>query len=248
MARALHAVAVALSLAAIAAVVQAAAGGPLLGVAAAVWLVWYGVAAIALPRLAHAAFRGRRTAAARWRYRLLGWLSPAAHDAARVSRAGTYLIDGDWRRALAALDRIDGARLAATLRAAWLNNRAYALARADEADAGAGARALGLADEALALRPAVPAFLHTRGLALLAAGRVDEAIRAFEAVWDAGDLDPALEAERCHDLAAAWERKGHADYAADYRRRAALAEPGSPWADVGAPTTADLGALEQQLL
>jgi len=129
------------------------------------------------------------------------------------------------------------------LRAAWLNNRAYAIARGGSADA---ADPLTLAEEALAVRPGAPGFLHTRGLALLAADRVDEAIRAFEAVWDSGDLDPLLESERCHDLATAWDRKGHGEYASDYRLRAVRAAPASPWArDAHAASPpSDLRALE----
>jgi hypothetical protein len=37
-----------------------------------------------------------------------------------------------------------------------------------------------------------------------------------------GELAPGLEAERCRDLADAWDRKGQADYARDYRDRARL--------------------------
>jgi hypothetical protein len=37
-----------------------------------------------------------------------------------------------------------------------------------------------------------------------------------------GELAPYLESVRCRDLARAWERKGQADYAADYRERARL--------------------------
>ena len=206
------------------------------------WVVWYLGGAILLPRLAHASFRAGETARARRRYRLLGLLSPAARDAARVSVAGCHLVDRDYPRAQRALLAIDGDRLPGLLRAAWLNNRAYALARGGTGD---GADSLALVDEALGLRPGVPGFLHTRGLALLAASRFDDAIRAFEAVWDSGELDPTLEAERCHDLAVAWEKKGHADYAADYRLRALRAAPTSPWAAAAAPR--DLAELESQI-
>ncbi len=244
--RILHAVVVALVLAGAALAAQGTLGGPLPAAAAGVWLLWYLLSVVVLPRLAHAAFRAQLTATARRRYAVLAWISPAAHDAARVSVAGTYLIDRDWRRAGRALAAIDGERLPATLRAAWLNNRAYAIARGGEA-ARTGDDPLALIDEALGLRPEVPAFLHTRGLALVAAGRIDDGIRAFEAVWDAGELDAGLEAERCHDLAAAWEGKGQPDYATDYRRRAAPAAPGSPWARGAAGEPADLRALEDQI-
>ena len=241
-----HVVLVAVTLAAAAVALQAALGGPIVAYAAGMWLVWYGLGAILLPRLAHGAFRAGDTAQARRRYRLLGLLSPSARDAARVSIAGAYLIDRDYPRAQASLTAIDGDRLPGLLRAAWLNNRAYALARGGRADAG---DPLALVDEALALRPGVAGFLHTRGLALLAAGRFDDAIRAFEAVWDAGEVDPTLEAERCHDLAIAWERKGQPDYASDSRLRALRASPTSPWAVTAsvAEAPARLAELEAQI-
>jgi hypothetical protein len=37
-----------------------------------------------------------------------------------------------------------------------------------------------------------------------------------------GELAPALESDRCRELALAWERKGQSDYAQDYRARAVL--------------------------
>lgn len=238
-----HVVLVAVALAALAIALQAAVGVPLLVSAAAVWFTWYLGGAVLLPRMAHAAFRAGETARARRRYRVLGLVSPAARDAARVSVAGCHLVDRDYGRAQRALLAIDGDQLPGLLRAAWLNNRAYAIARGGTGD---GGDALGLVDEALGLRPGVPGFLHTRGLALLAASRFDDAIRAFEAVWDSGELDPALEAERCHDLALAWEKKGHADYASDYRLRALRAAPTSPWAAQGA-SPRELAELESQI-
>lgn len=245
--RLVHVVVVALALVGLALATQAVLGGPLTVVAGGVWLVWYAWGAIIQPRLAHAAFRAGRTAQARRRYRFLAAISPAARDGARVSMAGCRLIDRDYAAAQRELLAIDGERLPAVLHAAWLNNRAYAIARGGTADA---ADPLELVEEALAVRPGVPGFLHTRGLGLLAADRVDDAIRAFEAVWDAGELDPALEAERCHDLAVAWEKKGHRDYAADYRRRAVRADPTSRWAADAQHEhahAADLAALEAQI-
>jgi hypothetical protein len=240
--RLVHVVVVAIVLATLAVGVQAALGGPILAIAAGVWIAWYLLGTVLLPRMAHSAFRAGDTVRARRRYRILGAISPAAREAARVSIAGAHLIDREWARAQERLGAIDGDRLPALLRAAWLNNRAYAIARGGTADAG---DPLALVDEALALRAGVPGFLHTRGLALLVAGRVDDAIRAFEAVWDAGEPDPALEAERCHDLAAAWERKGHREYAADYRLRAFRAMPTSPW--VADEPSARISELESQI-
>lgn len=237
---------VALALAALAVLLQSVTGGPLIAVAGVVWLFWYLVGTVVLPRFAHGAFRAGDTARARRRYLLLGAISPGARDAARVSIAGCHLVERDWPRAQRRLLAIDGERLPAVLRAAWLNNRAYAIARGGTADV---ADPLALSEEALAVRPGAPGFLHTRGLALLAADRVDDAIRVFEAVWDSGDLDPLLESERCHDLATAWDRKGHGEYAADYRLRAVRAAPASPWARdaQAASPPSDLGDLESQI-
>jgi pentatricopeptide repeat protein len=81
--------------------------------------------------------------------------------------------------------------------------------------------ALAWAEQATLARPDVPGLVHTLGVALLAAGRLDEAIRAFDSMWSSGELQAGLEAERCLDLARAWEQKGHPDYADDYRARAA---------------------------
>jgi len=125
------------------------------------------------------------------------------------------------------LERIDPTRLRESARAAWHNNRAYALARSG----GDPAQALADSDAAVALRPDLSGFRHTRGLVLLALDRVDEAIRELDAVWrrGAGEDAPLLEAERCHDIGLAWSRKGEPDYAADYFERARRAAPGSLW-------------------
>ena len=102
----------------------------------------------------------------------------------------------------------------------WLNNRAcLALAGGDPVTA------LALADEATALRPDVPALQHTRGMALLAVGRIDDAISVLDQMRAGGDLAPRLEAERCRDLARAWTQKGEAAYAEDYRLRAEALAP-----------------------
>src|SRR6188768_465580 len=134
--RLVHVVLVALALAALAVGLQTTFGGPLLAYAGVVWIAWYVTSAIVMPRVAHAAFRSGNTARARRRYRVLSLVSPTARDAARVSVAGTHLIDRAWGRAQEALSAIDGARLAPLLRAAWLNNRAYAIARGGLGDPG----------------------------------------------------------------------------------------------------------------
>lgn len=195
-------------------------------VPAAVWF-W-------LPRAAHGAFRKGKFKRAKLLYNALrlASLSRAARAAVRVSLAACALADEAWAETLAQLDRIDTGALGHSARAAWLNNRAYALARG-KLDPG---EALTCCDEALALRPDVAGFRHTRGVALLELGRVDEAIAELEGLWAdiAGELGedlPLLEAERCFDLGMAWKRKGERDYAADYFQRARRASPGSRWAE-----------------
>lgn len=189
--------------------------GALVGAAGAVvgtlWLwLW-------LPRSAHAAFEAGRFARAARRYRVLGWTAGTAarERSALLSRTGCAVGLGDVAEADALLAAIDGAKLDASERAVWLNNRACALL---ERDAPA---ALALVDEASALRPDVPALQHTRGMALLAVGRVDDAIAVFDGMRAGGELPPRLEADRCRDLARAWAQKGETAYAEDYRQRAA---------------------------
>jgi hypothetical protein len=203
-----------------------------LGGAIALALVLLVAAAVRLlfPRFAHAMFRAGRMGEARRYYRVLAAVAwrRGRRAAAQVSIAATYLGAGDYARGAAILATVDPARLDPTTRAGWLNDRAYAALRTGAA--GAEARAA-LADvrAALAVVAEVPALLHTEGLALYACGEVDAAIAAWEAMWERGDLGARLDAERCDDLAAAWERRGESAYAADYRRRAAAAMPAAPW-------------------
>ncbi|MBA3458330.1 MAG: tetratricopeptide repeat protein [Deltaproteobacteria bacterium] len=188
--------------------------GVAIAILATMWLVLW------LPRSAHAAFRRARYARASRRYRLLAALafSAARERAALLSRAGADVAAGKLARAEAALAAIDGVALESSERAVWLNNRACAAL-----DAGRDATAaLALVDEAIGLRPDVPAIQHTRARALLAVGRLDDAIAVLDAMRAGGELEPQLEAQRCSELAAAWERKGQADYASDYRDRARL--------------------------
>jgi predicted Zn-dependent protease len=194
---------------------------------AAIWLT----TRVVLPRAAHRAFRAGDYGRAGGLYAILAAirLDPAARAAARVSRAACRVGREDWSGALDALAGQAAAGLPEPVRAAWLNNRAYAVVRSG----GSPAEALALADGAVALRPDVPGFRHTRAIALLACGRVDEAIRELDEVWRRGDErapQPLLEAERCYDLGLAWDRKGEAAHAADYFDRARRVAPGSPWA------------------
>lgn len=176
-----------------------------------------------LPRLAHGAFEAGKFDRANRRYRILGLLSTSRTRtrASLLSRAGCYVALGNRELADAVLERIDRETLSPAEQAVWLNNRACARLAANES-----AEALRLADEASALRPDVPALQHTRGLALLSLGRLDDAIAVFDGMRAGGELPAFLEAERCRDLAKAWSQKGETAYAEDYERRAQkLAQP-----------------------
>lgn len=200
--------------------VLTAAGRPwgLVGIglvaAISLWLVLW------LPRAAHAAFEAGRHAEATRRYRILAVTAFTAsrERAAQLSRAGCDIAAGRLARAERILAGFDGASLPSAERVTWLNNRAcLALDAAVDPVA-----ALALAEQAIALRPDVPAVHHTRAAALIALGRCDEAIGILEAMRQAAELAPALEAVRCRELAKAWDAKGQHDYAADYRDRARL--------------------------
>jgi hypothetical protein len=172
-----------------------------------------------LPRSAHNVFEAGGFANAARRYRILATLTRSAdrERAARLSQIGCAIAAAHLDLADHLLGAIAPADLDAQERAVWLNNRAcVALGRLTDPHA-----ALALADEATALRPDVPALQHTRGMALLACGRVDDAIAVLDGMRAAGELSPRLEAERCRELALAWTKKGETAYAEDYRMRAA---------------------------
>ncbi len=173
-----------------------------------------------LPRSAHRAFETARYPRALRRYHVIGSLAFTARRAraAQLSRAACHLAAGRHVAATALLVSIDETQLDAAERVVWLNNRACAALDAGE-DSHA---ALALVEQATALRPDVPAVQHTRARALIAVGRLDDAIGVLDAMRSAGELPLRLEADRCRELAAAWERKGQNDYAADYRDRARL--------------------------
>lgn len=188
--------------------------GAALAITGTVWVV------LRLPRTAHAAFeRGRYADAAR-RYRVIASVafSAARERAALLSRAACDIASGRLAEAERILDRFDATALDSAERVTWLNNRACAALEAGR-DPHA---ALSLVEQAVALRPDVPAVQHTRATALIVIGRFDEAIAILDAMRAGGELSPALEALRCRELATAWEHKGQPDYAADYRERARL--------------------------
>ena len=193
-----------------------AIAGVTLGILFVLWLwLW-------LPRLAHGAFEAGNFERSLRRYRLLGALSTSRMRTrgSLLSRAGCHVALGQVARADALLEGVDHTALSPAEQAVWLNNRACARLSANE-----GAEALRLADEASALRPDVPALQHTRGLALLSLGRLDDAIAVFDGMRAGGELPTFLEAERCRDLAKAWSQKGETAYAEDYERRARTLAP-----------------------
>ncbi len=199
-------------------VLGAAAGtlGAAVGAGASLVVVVY--AWLILPRSAHSAFEAGRYARASRRYCALELIAPSARRqrAARLSRAGCAVASGAHVAAETLLARIDAGALDTAERAVWLNNRACAALAAG----GDPQAALALVDEASALRPDVPALQHTRGMALLAVGRLDDAIAVLDGMRAGGELPLRLEAERCRDLAKAWAAKGETAYADDYRLRA----------------------------
>jgi len=204
----------------------ALAGLAALGILALVFIVF--------PRLAHAAFERGDWGRAELYYRLTRFFiaNPESRGAIDVSLAGCRLARSDWAGALDDLADVEPEVLGPAARAAWYNNRAYALARGGQGGA-AAQQALDAIDEAVRLRPDVAGFRHTRGVALLALGRIDDAIAELDAVWQAvaGEgAPPLLEAERCYDLGLAWSQKGEAEYARDYFQRAQSIAPRSPWA------------------
>lgn len=185
-------------------------------VVATLWVVLW------LPRSAHAAFEAAKFARAGRRYRVIAALafSAARERAALLSRAGCDLAAGKREAADAALAELQPADTME--RVVWLNNRAWSALEAGPHAAIDPHAALALVDEAIALRPDVPAIQHTRARALLAVGRTDDAIAVLDAMRAGGELSTRLEADRCRDLATAWAHKGQAAYADDYRERARL--------------------------
>lgn len=193
-----------------------------IGVAAAIvatlWLLLW------LPRAAHAAFEAARYGRAARRYQVIAAtaFTAARERAAALSRAGCHVAAGRLdaaERLLSGFDaRFDAGALDGAERVTWLNNRACVVLDTG----GDPRRALELIEQAVALRPDVPAVQHTRATALIAVGRFDDAIGVLEAMRAGGELSPVLEAMRCRELARAWDSKGQPDYAADYRDRARL--------------------------
>jgi predicted Zn-dependent protease len=202
------------------ALLGAVLGRPWIGVGVVLSIIATLSLVLWLPRTAHAAFEAARHARAARRYRVIAAtaFTAARERAAVLSRAGCDIAAGRLAAAERALAGFDGVALDAAERVTWLNNRAcVALETGGDPQA-----ALELVEQAVALRPDVPAVQHTRATALIALGRFDDAIGVLEAMRAGGELSPPLEALRCRELARAWDQKGQPDYAADYRDRARL--------------------------
>jgi len=160
---------------------------------------------------------------------------PSARRAARLSVCACELGAGRWQDGLEKIEELDSSSMERAERAVWNNNMAYALARLDRRHDDA----IRFAREALGERPGLAGFVHTKGIALLAAGRTDDAIAALEAVYAEERTSDTLEAERCYDLGRAWAKNAEADYACDYFSRATRAAPSSRWAKLAAAELAE---------
>ncbi len=200
--------------------------GPVLAtvtIIAGLLLYWF-----TLPRLAHRAYRQGNVASAARRYR---WLAasyvPERRRAALLSIGACLVAGQDFDRAANVLNKLDETTLQPSEAATLLNNRAaLELARGGDAN-----YALALAERAGELRPDVAEIAHTRATALVALGRVDEAIVILES--GRGSVDkPRFEAERCIELARAWHSKGQLEYALEYRNRAV-----AQWPAIAIPST-----------
>jgi tetratricopeptide (TPR) repeat protein len=204
-------------------------GGARGGAAAALGIVVLRFALRLVPVYAHRAFQRGQYGQALWLWRCLGPLvvSRTWLTAIRVSIAGCRMARGEYAAGMAELGRIAPEGLLPSVRAAWLNNAAYARIRS----AGNARQALSEIDEAIKLSPDVAGYYHTRGLVLLALGRAEDAIALLDDLWRRLEESPPplLEAERCYDLGCAWRDKGEVDYAHDYFDRARRVAPESTW-------------------
>ena len=202
--------------------------GPLGALIAAAACSFYLLVFAWLPRAAHRSFsRADYRRAARY-FKLAGLvrISASARRAAKLSVCACELGEGRFEEGLTVIEKLPESKLEPGARAVWNNNVAYALARLEIRST----EAVAYANSALEKRPALPGFLHTRAIALLAAGRIEEAISGLEEAYTGDSTESPLEAERCFDLGRAWARKGEDDYACDYFNRARVAAPTSLWA------------------
>jgi len=168
----------------------------------------------------HGAIQGTHTL-------LLMTIRPKRRAALRLNLASASLAAGDLDLGGAQLKRVDRSRLCERLQWVWDMNYAYYLLAGD----GSSAEALAICDEAPSARTAGwgPAFIGTRGLALLALNRLDAAIAELNRIIESGHLGPGGLAEVHYHLAEAWRRKGQDAFARDHLIRAYDATPWSPY-------------------
>ena len=152
---------------------------------------------------------------------------PKRRAALRLHLASAHLAAGDFEWGGAQLKQVNRTRLCERLQWIWDSNYAYYLLGSD----GSPIEALAACDEAPSLRQGRwrPAFLGTRGLALLTMNRLDPAIAELNRIIESGDLGPGGLAEAYYHLADAWRRKGHGAFAEDHLIRAYNAAPRSPY-------------------
>jgi tetratricopeptide (TPR) repeat protein len=178
-------------------------------IAVAVWL------RLSLPSMASSAFRSGELSKAERRYRWLtaSWQA-SRRDAAWLSLCACHVARHDYGVAKNALMEVGQPRLGASEQAAYANCQALLALHEGALD-----QALTHANRACELRPDVAELAHTRGAVLLALGNLDQAVTIIDSLGAATE-HPRFEAERCADLALAWHRSGHRDYALDYVGRA----------------------------
>jgi tetratricopeptide (TPR) repeat protein len=139
---------------------------------------------------------------------------PGSRATLELNLAACHLAAGEYELGGEALRAIDREALDASVEGIWENNFAYYLL----STGGPPREALALVEQSANRNPANPAFRSTRGIALLALGRVDDAIAELQLAVDTGaeHQGPAAMAENYFHLARAWDARGESAYARDH--------------------------------
>jgi tetratricopeptide (TPR) repeat protein len=139
---------------------------------------------------------------------------PASRSALALNLAACHLAAGEYEPGGQVLLDLDRESLDASVDGIWENNYAYFLL----GTGGSPTEAFSLADQAASRSPSNPAFRSTRGIALLALGRVDDALSELQLAVDMGSehQGAAAMAENYFHLARAWEARGEVAYARDH--------------------------------
>lgn len=172
--------------------------------------------------------------------------SVSALEQLRMNESTVYSTAGQHAQAIAILESIDPARLAAPWRPWYLNNLAWSLAHAGQA-----ARAVGLARESIAASEAagdravlahdLRAFqLGTLGACLVLAGEPEPAVAPLEQALARGGK-PRHQAARAFYLGEALRALGRTDEAAAAYERAATEAPDSEHGERAKAARARLG-------